>query len=335
MLRVGMTYDLRDDYLAQGHGPEETAEFDKEETIAAIESALRRNGYAPQRIGNVRALAARLVAGDRWDLVFNIAEGMYGIGREAQVPALLDAWNIPYVFSDTVVLGLCLDKGLTKRVVRDCGVPTAPFAVVREAGDVAAIDLPFPLFAKPIAEGTGKGVHPTSRVTDRAALAAVCARLLAQHRQPVLVESYLPGREFTVGIVGSGAAARVVAVMEVLLNASAEDGVYSYLNKEEWTTRVTYRLATDAEAAEAGRVALAGWRALGCRDGGRVDVRSDAAGQPNFIEVNPLAGLCPGHSDLPILAAMVGVGYDDLIGEIMASAVARLGLPVPVAELAG
>lgn len=325
-MRVGLTYDLRQDYLAAGHGLEETAEFDSIETIEAIEGALRRYGLAPDRIGNLRQLAARLVAGERWDFVFNIAEGMRGIGREAQVPALLDAYGIPYAFSDPLVMALTLHKGMAKHVVRDKGVPTAPFAVVEDMADLAAVDLPFPLFAKPVAEGTGKGVTPASRVASPAALRRVCRRLLARYRQPVLIETFLPGREFTVGVTGTGAAATPVAVMEVVLTERAEGGVYSYVNKEECDARVRYHLADDAEAREAARVALAAWRALGCRDGGRVDIRSDAAGRPQFLEVNPLAGLHPEHSDLPILSRLAGLSYDALIGRILDSAFRRCGL---------
>lgn len=324
-MRVGLTYDLREQYLAEGFGLEETAEFDRPETIEAIERALGKLGFETDRIGHVRQLAARLVQGERWDLVFNIAEGLDGIGREAQVPALLDAYRIPYVFSDPLVMALTLHKGMAKRVVRDQGVPTAPFAVIETPADLAAIDLPFPLFAKPVAEGTGKGVTPASKVTGPAALRKVCRQLLQQFRQPVLVETFLPGREFTVGITGSGAKARSVAVMEVVLTKNAEAEIYSYVNKEECASRVVYRLADDSEAKAAAAVALAAWRALGCRDGGRIDIRSDAKGQPHFLEVNPLAGLCPGHSDLPIMCDLAGITYDDLIGRIVDSALHRVG----------
>lgn len=324
-MRVGLTYDLREQYLAEGYGLEETAEFDRPDTIDAIERALHRLGFETDRIGHVRQLAARLVAGERWDLVFNIAEGLEGIGREAQVPALLDAWRIPYVFSDPLVMALTLHKGMAKRVVRDQGVPTAPFAVIEQPADVAEIDLPFPLFAKPVAEGTGKGVTPASKVTSQTGLRRVCRQLLQRFRQPVLVETFLPGREFTVGITGTGARARSIAVMEVVLTEKAEADVYSYVNKEECDSRVHYRLVDDGEAREAAAVALAAWRALGCRDGGRIDIRSDARGRPHFLEVNPLAGLHPQHSDLPIMCALSGISYDDLIGRIMDSALTRLG----------
>ncbi len=324
-MRVGLTYDLREQYLAEGYGLEETAEFDRPDTIEAIERALGKLGFETDRIGHVRQLAARLVDGERWDLVFNIAEGLDGIGREAQVPALLDAYRIPYVFSDPLVMALTLHKGMAKHVVRDRGVPTAPFAVIEQPADLAALDLPYPLFAKPVAEGTGKGVTPASKATGPAALRKVCRQLLQQFRQPVLVETFLPGREFTVGVTGTGAKARVVAVMEVVLTANAEAEVYSYVNKEECDDRVTYHLADDAEARAAADVALAAWRALGCRDGGRLDIRSDAQARPHFLEVNPLAGLHPEHSDLPIMCRLAGVSFDDLIGRIVDSALQRIG----------
>jgi D-alanine-D-alanine ligase len=324
-MRVGLTFDLRDHYLAAGYSAEDTAEFDNIETIDSLAGALERLGLEVDRIGTVRQLAQRLVAGERWELVFNIAEGLKGVGREAQVPALLDAYDIPYTFSDTMVMALALHKGMAKRVVRDCGVPTAPFAVVETMADLAAVELPFPLFAKPIAEGTGKGVTSASRVASATALRKLCRQLLERYRQPVLVETFLPGREFTVGIIGTGASAESVAVMEVVLNAQAEAGVYSYVNKEECESRVVYRLAEDEQAKEAGAVALAAWRALGCRDGGRVDLRQDAGGRPLFLEVNPLAGLHPTHSDLPIMCTLAGIPYDALIGRIVESARRRCG----------
>jgi D-alanine-D-alanine ligase len=323
-VKIGITYDLRDDYLAEGYGEEETAEFDHPRTIAAIEEALQSLGYETDRIGHIRALARRLVAGERWDLVFNIAEGLRGFGREAQVPALLDAWEIPYTFSDPLVLSLTLHKGMTKRVIRDLGIPTPDFAVVETPEEIAAVALPFPLFAKPVAEGTGKGVTAASKIEDRADLPQVCRELLATFRQPVLVETFLPGREFTVGIIGTGAEAFVPGVLEVHLTEKAEKEVYSYANKEDWHGRIEYRLAADATASAANETALAAWRGLGCRDGGRIDLRADANGAPNFIEVNPLAGLRPEHSDLPILCEFAGMPYRELIAGIMRSALKRI-----------
>jgi D-alanine-D-alanine ligase len=319
-MRVGLTFDLRDEYLAMGHSAEDTAEFDKPETIEGIEGALRELGYETDRIGHAASLAARLTAGDQWDMVFNIAEGLRGVGRESLVPALLDAWDIPYTFSDPLVLALALHKGMAKRVIRDLGVPTPAFAVVESNADLAGVDLPFPLFAKPVAEGTGKGITAASRIRTTNELRIVCAELLARFRQPVLVETYLPGREFTIGIAGTGPDAEVLGVMEVILGDGAEADAYSYFNKENYQGRVSYRLVDDAPAARAAELALAGWRGLGCRDGGRMDFRLDAGGEPNFIEVNPLAGLNPVHSDLPIICRLNGMPYVELIRRIMDSA---------------
>jgi D-alanine-D-alanine ligase len=323
---IGLTYDLRQDYLAAGFTEDETAEFDRPDTVAAIEHALRQLGYETDRIGHVRQLVARLAQGDCWDLVFNIAEGLSGIAREAQVPALLDAYGIAYTFSDPLVMALMLHKGLTKSVVAAGGVPTPAFAVVESPRDLAGIDLPFPLFAKPVAEGTGKGVTPASKVNDAATLRSVCESLLARYQQPVLVETFLPGREFTVGILGTGDKAAPLGTMEIVLLEHAEADVYSYVNKERCEELVEYRLVRpdrDPIVREAEEVALRAWRILGCRDAGRIDLRCDAAGRPSFMEVNPLAGIHPEHSDLPILATKVGISYIELIRRIVASAEPR------------
>jgi D-alanine-D-alanine ligase len=327
-MRIGLTYDLRSEYLAAGYGVEETAEFDREDTIAGLEEALAAAGHAPERIGNARQLVARLLAGDRWDLVFNIAEGLHGLGREALVPALLDAHQIPYTFSDPLVLALALHKGMTKRVIRDAGLPTPAFAVVEQAGDAEAVALPLPLFVKPVAEGTGKGVSAASIIRRREDLAPACADLLARFRQPVLVEELLTGREFTVGLVGTGPRARALGTLEVLLGPEAEEGAYSYENKAHFEGKVTYRVGNrddDPQVREAEEVALGAWRALGCRDGGRLDLRCDAQGRCQFLEVNPLAGLNPTISDLPILCRQVGITYHRLIAEIVESAMERVG----------
>src|ERR1051325_11234502 len=212
LMRIGVTYDLRSEYLAMGLSEEETAEFDSEVTIAGICDALASLGYKPVRIGNVRQLTEALAKGDRWDGVFNFCEGLNGVSREAQAPALLEAYDIPYAFSDPLTLALTLDKAMAKRVVRDCGIPTADFAVIERAADIRNIDLPFPLFLKPVAEGSGKGVDAKSKVDNRAQLDRTARSLLARFRQPVLVETFLPGREFTVAILGPGEDARVLGV---------------------------------------------------------------------------------------------------------------------------
>jgi D-alanine-D-alanine ligase len=329
-MRIGLTYDLRAEYLAMGYGEEETAEFDREETIGELEKALRELGAETERIGNARRLVERLANGDRWDLVFNIAEGLRGAGREAQVPAILDLYGIPYTFSDPLVMALTLHKGMTKRVIRDAGVPTCDFTLVENEDDAAEVRFEPPYFVKPVAEGTSKGITPRSIVTDRTQLWPVCARLLEEFSQAVIVEEFLPGREFTVGIIGTGLDAEAVGTLEMGLKFGAEDNVYSYVNKEQCEELVDYLLVrADADPAvrEAERIALASWRILGCRDAGRVDLRCDARGRPQLLEVNPLAGLHPTHSDLPILCSKLGISYVTLIGRILRSAYARSERP--------
>ena len=323
-LKIGLTYDLRDDYLKEGFGHEETAEFDLPDTIEAIEKVILDNGFQADRIGNIKALTRRLAAGHRWDLVFNIAEGLYGFGREAQVPALLEAYNIPYTFSDPLGNAVTLHKAMTKHILRDSGIPTPDFALVSRREDVADVKIPFPVFAKPVAEGTGKGITALSKIRNRQDLQKICNHLLKTFRQPVLIEKYLPGREFTVGILGTGRDARALGVLEVILKSDAEKNAYSYENKEHYDELVEYALVDDKEAKKAMDISLAAWRALDLKDGGRIDLRSDARGVPHFMEVNSLAGLNPVRSDLPILCSKIGMSYHKLITSIIKSALKRV-----------
>jgi D-alanine-D-alanine ligase len=321
--RVGITYDLRQDYLAKGFTEEETAEFDRSDTIQAIEQALEDLGFTTDRIGNIFNLTKRIADGESWNFVFNIAEGLKGFAREAQVPALLEAFNIPYTFSDPLTLSLSLHKALAKRVMRDLGIPTPDFFVVENHSDIALVNLLFPLFAKPIAEGTGKGITPASKIESPHELENVCSNLLINYNQPVLLETFLPGREFTVGILGTGNEAEAIGTLEIILREQAEPTAYSYVNKERCEDLVEYRTVNESLSRKAQDIALKAWRGLGCRDAGRVDLKVDIHGTPNLIEVNPLAGLHPAHSDLPILCQAVGISYRQLIEKIMDSALKR------------
>lgn len=338
MMTLGFTYDLRDDYLAQGFSAEDAAEFDSQVTIDAIELALQQYGFKVEKIGNIKALTAALAAGKSWDIVFNICEGVKGIGREAQVPALLEAYDIPCVFSGSDVMVLTMNKALAKLVVQSRGIPTAPFAVIETAADLTTVDLPFPVFAKPLAEGTGKGISNKSMVYDKASLAQICAEITKKFNQPTLVETYLPGRDLTVGIVGSGDQARAIAVMETYYQAGAEAGSQSLYNKENWKKVLSYAVIADDTAKAAAEIALRSWRALGCLDGGRVDLRCNEQGIPNFLEVNTIAGLQPFYSDLPMLCNLVGIEHAELIHLIMDSALLRhrliLNKKIPQASLA-
>lgn len=326
MIKVGLTYDLKEDYLRLGYSTEQVAEFDSPETIDALDIALTSLGFEVIRIGNIFALVNFLNSGNRCDLVFNICEGMYGIAREAQVPCLLDAYQIPYVFSEPDILNLTLDKGLTKLILKQAGILTADFKVVSQLSELQNIDIPFPLFVKPVAEGTSKGIDGFSLVNNQMKLEESVNYLLKTFRQPVLVESFLPGREFTVGITGSGDDTKVIGTLEIVLNEHAPHPIYSYSVKKDWEKYASYKIATDPVALKCAEMAVEVWKLIKGKDAGRVDFRSDANGNPNFIEVNPLAGLNPTYSDLPILARLIGIPYLQLISEIMNSALKRSGL---------
>ena len=338
---IGLTYDLREEYLAAGYGEEETAEFDTIETIDAIDEALRSLGHETFRIGNVFSLIeylARLGASsglsdsrsgtevkDRPSLIFNIAEGFRGLCREAQIPSILDAYGIPYTFSPSQVLALTLHKGWTKAVVLRAGVRTADYRVVESEEEIETIALPYPLFVKPVGGGTGMGIGIDSiiRGDEPDQLRHTVKDLLRAFKQPVLVERLLEGREFTVGVLGTGDDARVIGAMEICVNPESDDGIYSYKTKKTYTTTTEYRRVLGSELEMRSEITLKAWRALGCRDGGRVDLKMDREGSLNFIEVNPLAGLHPVDSDLPIICGFEGMSHQQLIGAILDSALSR------------
>jgi D-alanine-D-alanine ligase len=323
-MHIGITYDLKEDYLKKGFTEEESAEFDRPETIEAIEKSLRDLGHTTERIGGLEGLISRLNSKIKWDLVFNIAEGLYGIGREALIPALLDSYRIPCTFSDACVLAVSLNKTLTKRIIRDAGILTPAFLEVRDIRDLDRFDLEFPVFAKPSAEGTGKGIYAHSKIIEMNTLKETCGSLLDKFKKPVLVEEYLPGREFTTAITGTGITGRVLGTMEVIFRENAAGEFYSFHNKSNYLDVVEYRLAEDSVAGECEKLALKSWDVLGCRDAGRIDIRYDRNGRANFIEINPIAGLHPVDSDVPIICSLVGLPYHELIREIITSASMRL-----------
>ena len=236
-------------------------------------------------------------------------------------------YSIPYTFADPATLCLCLDKALTKTVLSAAGVPTPDWFVVRALKDIDHCSLRLPAIAKPLAEGTGKGIDAASKITDSSSMAAVCEKLLKRYRQPVLVEKFLSGREFTVGVAGSSQSAEAIGSLEIILRDTAEQHVYSYVNKENSEQLVECRPVSAAEdrlVAEAEEIAIAAWRAVGGRDAGRVDLRCDEAGRPQVMEINPLAGLHPTHSDLPMLWSAAGHKYVELIGRIVNEARGRV-----------
>lgn len=320
-MKFGLTFDLRSWYLDRGFSMEETAEFDKQETVDAIENALRNMGHETELIGNAFQLIEALAAGKKWDIVFNIAEGLYGDGRESVVPAILDQYRIPYVFSGPVIMGVALNKHMAKLVVAEAGVPVSPGCIISETREIDNCRLEYPLFVKPVSEGTGKGITSRSLVNSPAELREMCEWIIKEFHQPALVEEYLPGREFTVGITGNGKDTRVIGGMEVIC---ADNLPYSVEVKENYQDFCTYKPLSDDILDDCKSVTLRAWRALNAVDGGRIDLKADRNGQLCFIEANPLAGLNPVHSDLPILARFYGIQYQKLMEMIVNAAIRRI-----------
>jgi D-alanine-D-alanine ligase len=322
-MKVGFTYDLRSWYLDRGYSMEDTAEFDKIDTVNALEAVISKMGFETEKIGNAFQLIEALAEGKSWDLVFNIAEGLYGDGRESVVPAILDQYRIPYVFSGPVILGISLNKYLTRLIVASAGVPVSPGMLISKPEDVSKCNLNYPLFIKPVSEGTGKGITEKNLLKSPADLKELAEFLLERFSQPALVEEYLPGREFTVGIIGSGDEAVAIGGMEIICKDNLP---YSVEFKENYKEFCRYIPMDKGLADECMAVALGAWKALGGADGGRVDVKADRNGKICFIEVNPLAGLNPIDSDLPILSRFSGIEYQELIERIVKSAIKRYNL---------
>ena len=320
-MKVGLTYDLRSWYIDRGYSMDETAEFDKQETVDSLENSLKLMGHETEPIGNAFQLIESLAAGKKWDIVFNIAEGLYGDGRESVVPAILDQYKIPYVFSGPVIMGLSLNKHLAKLVVAASGVPVSPGCLITELKDLDNCNLNFPLFVKPVSEGTGKGITDKSLVNNSGELLRMVKWILTEFRQPALVEEYLPGREFTVGVVGYGNDAFAIGGMEVM---TINNLPYSVEVKENYQNYCTYKPLDPDITDECKSVALRAWRALDAVDAGRIDLKADRNGKICFIEANPLAGLNPVHSDLPMLSRMYGIEYQTLMEMIMKSAIKRI-----------
>jgi D-alanine-D-alanine ligase len=320
-MKVGLTYDLRSWYLDRGYSMDETAEFDKQETVDAIADALKQMGHDTEPVGNAFQLIEALASGKSWDIVFNIAEGLYGDGRESVIPAVLDQYKIPYVFSGPVIMGLSLNKHLAKLVVASSGVPVSPGYLINDLKDIDKCNLNYPLFVKPVSEGTGKGITEKSLVNNSAELVKMVTWILSEFHQPALVEEYLPGREFTVGLVGYGDDAIAIGGMEVITSNNLP---YSVEVKENYQDYCKYKPLDADIIDECKSVALRAWNALDAVDGGRVDLKADRNGKICFIEANPLAGLNPIHSDLPMLARMYGIEYQTLLEMIMKAATKRI-----------
>jgi D-alanine-D-alanine ligase len=321
---------------------DEFAEWDSATTIDAVDNAL-------SALGEVIRLEAdenfpELLRDAKPDIVFNIAEGKNGVNREAHAPAICEFYGIPYSGSDPFTLTLCLDKARTKETLSYHGIPTAPFAVVRDAAGLAKLisklPLSLPLFVKPIHEGSSKGITERNFCQTVSDLEQQAAFLLETYHQPVIVEEYLPGAEFTCAVLGNGPTARVLPIVGMNF-ASLPDGavpIYGFEAKWIWDrpenplemfecpAKIDSALAASIE-----RVTLDAYRILGCRDWSRIDVRLDASGIPNVVEVNPLPGILPDPADnscFPKAARAAGLSYDELIQSCLKLAAERQNVPL-------
>lgn len=322
------------------------AEWDAPATIDAVADALSAFGTVV-RLEATAEFPERLRA-ERPDIVFNIAEGLFGVNREAHVPAICEFYGVPYSASDPLTLSLCLHKGRTKEILSVHGVPTAPFALVQSREDLhrlvgGASPLPapseiIPLFVKPVHEGSSKGISERNLVRNSAELEERVLALLAEYEQPVLVEEFLPGAEFTCGVLGNGSSARVLPIVAMNFAALPEHALPIYGFEAKWLwDRPDKPLdifqcpapVSDTLRASIERTVLRAYRALGCRDWSRVDVRLDADGVPNVVEINPLPGILPDPADnscLPKAARAAGLSYDELIQACLTHAADRTGV---------
>jgi D-alanine-D-alanine ligase len=316
---------------------DEFAEWDSPATIAAVESALSEFGRV-LRLEAKEDFPAKLREA-KPDIVFNIAEGLRGVNREAHVPAICEFLGIPYSGSDPFTLSLCLDKARTKETLAFHGIPSPSFAVVRTIEDLrTAESLSLPLFVKPIHEGSSKGITDRNLCWDRTQLRKQTKFLLESYAQPVLVEEYLPGKEFTCAVIGNGDEATVLPIVGMNFETLPKGAlpIYGFDAKFVWDRpenpldifQCPARVTTALQASIEG-VTLDAFRVLGCRDWARIDVRLDAAGVPNVLEVNPLPGILPDPADnscLPKAARAAGIGYDELIRLCLKYAAARQGV---------
>lgn len=294
-------------------------------TAQAVGEALRTLGYRPVLLEATGSLLRRLKALAP-DLVFNLATGLGQKKQQANVVALLEVASIPFTGSPLESHVLALHKPLAKMVFRHWGIPTPAFQVFQDANQPLHPGLPFPLIVKPSSEGSSVGIGPEAVVGDEHALRAAVARVLGEYGQSALVEQFIPGREFTVGVLGNDPP--VALPPEEILFPPAEvevaGEIYGYVMKER--DRVERRCPAPlapGQREEIEEMALLSFHALGCLDYARVDIRMDRAGVPFVLEVNTMPGLQPGYSELPRLAEAAGLDYVSLVDRLVEEALGR------------
>ncbi|MGC8896898.1 MAG: D-alanine--D-alanine ligase family protein [Bacteroidota bacterium] len=312
------------------------AEWDTMETILAVKQALEEHH-------DVTLIEADEHAYFRLrslhpDIVFNMAEGIHGIARESQIPAMLEFLQIPYTGSDPLTLAICLDKARAKEILSYYGIPTPRFVVVHDINNLDDSYLQMPVIVKPLHEGSSKGIFNSSVVYTHDELLSMCAQVLEHYGEPALVEEFLPGREFTVALLGNGADVRVLPIVEINFGSLPPDvqPIYSFEAKWIWDQAADPIDIFECPASipdglrkSIELVCLRSFAVLRCRDWCRIDVRLDAQGVPNVLELNPLPGVLPDpdeHSCFPMAAFAAGMSYNEMINAVLDTAIKRLGL---------
>jgi D-alanine-D-alanine ligase len=336
-VKIGIAFDLKPKSPLPAGAPDDLhEEFDSPATVLAIAEAIRAMGHTPVELGNGREFLQKLLA-DPPDLVFNLAEGTgTSRNREARVPAVCEMLEIPHTASDVLTLSLCLDKDMARRIVEqaDVVVPRGILLTPPDGGYdgeyhefpglVQELDLKLPLIAKPVCEGSSKGIRSKCLIEKLEDVGPVVTGLWQDYKQAVLLEEFISGDEITVGVVGNNPP-RVIGVMRVVPKQPTEHFVYSLEVKRDWEPRVAYECPAKLPKETLVAIetaALEAYEALGCRDVARIDFRV-RDGVPYFIEANPLPGLNPDWSDLLILCKGVGMSHGELLAEIINEALRR------------
>jgi D-alanine-D-alanine ligase len=331
-LKVGIAYNLKKGFAAGAEDME--AEYDSCDTIRAIKKVFESAGIRTELL-EANSDFTQKVKEAEVDLVFNIAEGTQGRGREAQIPAILSFLGIPFSGSDETTLAVSLDKALTKRYLSTYQVQTPSYRYLKSPELPHDFSLRFPLIVKPNSEGSSKGISELAIVKNELQLSDILSRNFSLYREPMLVEEYISGREFTVGVLGNGSGKTVFEPMEICyLSTIQEDQIYSYQVKKNYKQYIEYRCPPDIDpkiSEQMKKTAARIFDVLECRDFSRIDFRLSEDGTLYFIEINPLPGLAPGYSDYPMLADYCGMNYRTLILGILNCALTRCGLePVAV-----
>ena len=349
-MKVGLTYNIkrqgtgdeRHRSAFRGQEPEENlpsdffAEWDDDDTIEAVRDALSIKHDVIMTEADEGAYN-KLKSG-RPQIVFNIAEGLWGQSRESQIPALLDMLRIPYTGSGPLTLGICLDKARAKEIMSYHDIPTAGFFVARSPLAVFHSPLPYPLIVKPLYEGSSKGIRNNSIVNDENELRERIKWVVTEYNQPALVEEFLDGREFTVAMLGNGSGLKVLPIVEINYSSlpAGMNPIYSYEAKWIWDTPespleifkcpadIDNRLKDSIE-----KICRDAFNVLDIKDWCRIDIRLDMKGQPHILELNPLPGILPdpkSNSCFPKAARAAGMGYDGLINAVLETACKRHGI---------